>query len=88
MSEADPERTGDDFPVFDEDWIKDASRSEDSAEERADRYRRIARGHERINAQAEADRASAVKSSRRNSLRPWLILAAIAVAIMLVVFLI
>ena len=88
MGQSEPQGRDEDFPVFDEDWIKDAARREETAKERADRYRRIARGHERMQADAEADRAAAVKSSRRDSLRPWLILAASAVVIMIIVFVI
>lgn len=82
-----PEEGGgfDDMPPLDDEWIKKASKREQSAEDRAARLRRIAAEHERLQREAEADRQSAMQEYRRDRWRPWIIVGAI-IAVLVVVF--
>ncbi len=73
----------DDLPPLDDEWIKGAAKREESAQQRADRLRRIAAEHERIQRQMEADRRTAATNSRRDTWRPWIIAAAIVGALIL-----
>lgn len=78
---SDDQGPGDDFPVFDEEWINDATKREASADDRAERYRRIAEGHQRMQAQREQDRMRAEKTDRRSKLRPWLVFGGVVLAV-------
>jgi hypothetical protein len=73
----------DDLPPLDEEWVNKAGKREESAEERANRLRRIAAEHERLQQQMAADRQQAQSASKRDQLRPWLIFGAIALVLIL-----
>lgn len=75
-----------DLPPLDDEWVNGAAKREESAQQRADRLRRIAAEHERIQRQIEADRQGAVTEQRRDQWRPWVIGAAIVGALALVFF--
>jgi hypothetical protein len=73
-----------DLPPLDDEWIKGAAKREESAQQRADRLRRIAAEHERIQRQMEADRRTAATQHKRDQWRPWVIGLAIIAALALV----
>lgn len=75
----------DDLPPLDDEWVKKAAKREESAEDRAARLRRIAAEHDRLQRQQESERQTAVARSKRDKMRPWIIVGAI-VAVLIVVF--
>lgn len=75
----------DEIPPLDEEWVRQARRREESADERAERLRRIAAEHERLQRQQEADRRTALTQAKRDRARPWIIGAVIIAALVMAV---
>jgi hypothetical protein len=74
----------DDLPPLDDEWVSKAAKREETADQRAARLRRIAAEHERLQRQQESERRTAVASTKRDRLRPWIIGGAIMAALVLV----
>ena len=74
----------DELPPLNDEWINKAAKREESAEERAARLRRIAAEHSRLQRQMAADRQIAATRDKHDKRRPWIIVAAIIAALLLV----
>lgn len=72
------------LPPLDDEWVSKAARREESAEQRAERLRRIAAEHERLQRQQEADRRTAVSQASRDRMRPWIIVGVIVAVLLMV----
>jgi len=77
----------DDLPPLDDDWVNQAAKREESADERSARLRRIAAEHDRLQRQQVAERQSAVAQRSRDKWRPWIIATAI-IAVLALVFMV
>lgn len=83
-----PEDPFDGLPPLDDEWVSEAGRREQSAQQRAERYRRIAANHERIQRQQEADRRAEAASYRTQKAKPWIIAGVVVAAILVLVLII
>lgn len=73
------------LPPLDDEWVNEAGAREETAEQRAERYRRIAAGHARIRAQEEADRLAEARAAVKSQRRPWIIVAVVAAVLVTIV---